>query len=698
MQLNAENQICRDNLKVLQNRLPAVFKTLAADDRSPLFKAVPYVNNNGEINVTCFLPDGSQVALHDDGDILKGTVSLMANWKIKPYDTLVFHGFGIGYGPLAALTAFDQRPHIIIVETQPEIFKMALGLVDMRPLLDYERLHLFIGSDLDADDIIAECKDIIPFGNTRLVNNPAYARILGRSYRDFNRKLQSAIGAMRDVWHTSKKFGKQMISNTMDNLASIVGSTPLASLKSKFKGIPAVYVAAGPSLDDSMASLKKIGNQALIVSSDSAAAALIRNKIMPHLVVTVDQHKINFEKIRPVLDHLREPVLIFGVESNPDNVRACLSRRRIAVSADSKILNSWIGSRWNLDSKLPPMNSVSLSAIHTACLLGCEPIVLVGMDLGFAGTRSHAKAAANHYTPDKNKMILLDGTNGTPVYSLPQMAADKVLIERTLAAGGFRVINTSLDGASVKGTEIKTLAAVIAQELKPEVDLNQKFSSIDWRPAIPLTEIVEELQLMQGRLADFKDSCQNGIKISGHALGILKAGQEVSDTDLIDLNDHLQLFQENNKKLIALLEGARLDNVQDLFQRRKQIESQRKNTDPRQNVAAELEMITDFFQSQNEAALFFEEQIKSKSDHFARTIKLMGEPLESVAKYLHLARHHAAARELWEAEEAYRTCLMLDGTNETTRQEVIELYTAFGMWPEAKTQLEAATQGFPRGS
>ena len=694
----AENQIFEDNLKVLQNRLPAVFKALAADDRSPLFKAVPYVNDNGEINLTCFLPDGSQVAMYDDAEIAKGAASLMANWKIESCDSLVFHGFGLGYGALAALNTIGQKPHIIIVDNQPGFFKMALGLVDLRQLLDYERLHLFIGSGLDADDIIAECKEIISFGTTRLVNNPAYARILGQPYQDFNRKLQSTIGAMRDVWYTAKKFGRQMISNTMDNLPSIAGSTPLASLKGRFKGIPAFYVAAGPSLDESLDELRKIGHRALIVSSDSAAAALIRNNIMPHVVVTVDRHKINFEKIRPVLDHLREPVLVFGVESNPDNVRACLSRRRIAVTADSRIINSWIGPRWNLDSQLPPLNSVSLAAIHTAHFLGCEPIVLAGMDLGFVETRSHSKAAANHYTPDKNKRILLDGVNGSPVYSLPQLAADKALLERAVAAGNLRVINTSLRGASIVGTQIKTLAAVIEQELKSDVDLNKIFSSIDWISAIPLTEIAEELQSMLGRLANFKKSCQSGIKISEHALGRLKAGHKVSGNDLIELNDYLQHFQEENQMLITLLEGARLDSVQDLFRKREQIEFRRNTMDGRQIVVAELEIIAAFFRSQYETALFFEAQIRGKSTYFGKIVKLMGGPVESAAKYLDLARHHAAANELWQAEEAYRTCLMLDGTDETVRQEIIELYTAFEMWPQAKTQLEAAAQCVPRAS
>jgi hypothetical protein len=698
MKSAAENKIYWDNLKILQTRMPEVCTALASDEGRPSISAYPHLNRSGEINATCSLPDGSQVALHEDEDIFKGAVRLMANWKLKAYDALVFHGFGIGYGPLAALNTFDHVPRIIIVETQPEIFKMALRLVDLRPLLSYERLSLYIGGDLSPFDIIEECKEIISFGTTRLVDLPAYALIFGRSYRIFNQKLQRAIGAMRDVWHTAKTFGRQMISSTMDNLPSLVGSTPLAALKDKFKGIPAVYVAAGPSLDDSLVSLKKVGNQALIISSDSAVAALIRNKIAPHFIVTVDQHKMNFEKIRPVLNHLREPVLVFGVESNPDNVRACLSCRRIAVTADSNVVNSWLGPRFNMDSKLPGMNSVSLAAIHTARLLGCEPIVLVGMDLSYSGPRSHSKMAANHYTPDKNKKILLDGANGSLVYSLPQFASDKASIERTLAAGGFRIINTAVNGAFVKGTEIKSLAAVLEQDFKPDVDVSTILSSLDWLSVIPLTDIFDELQLMQNRLAEFKNSCQTGRQKSAHALALVREGFQVSNKELLDLNSCLQRFQEDNKMLITLLQGARLDSVQELFRKREQIEYDRKTIDARQILNAELEIIVAFFQSHYDTALFFEAQIKSKSDYFARTIELMAEPLDSDAKYLHLARHQAAAGEFWQAEEAYRKCLKLDRTNETAWQEIIELYTAFGMWPGAKTQLEAAVQYLPRSS
>ena len=69
MKSGFENQIYRDNLKVLQARLPVVFSALAADNRRPVFDARPYDNGHGQINVICTLPDGSRVALHDDEDI-----------------------------------------------------------------------------------------------------------------------------------------------------------------------------------------------------------------------------------------------------------------------------------------------------------------------------------------------------------------------------------------------------------------------------------------------------------------------------------------------------------------------------------------------------------------------------------------------------------------------------------------------------
>jgi tetratricopeptide (TPR) repeat protein len=52
--------------------------------------------------------------------------------------------------------------------------------------------------------------------------------------------------------------------------------------------------------------------------------------------------------------------------------------------------------------------------------------------------------------------------------------------------------------------------------------------------------------------------------------------------------------------------------------------------------------------------------------------------------------------ELWQADEAYRKCLKMDGQNAVVWQGIIELYTAYGLWHTARAQLEAAVGYFPK--
>jgi hypothetical protein len=52
--------------------------------------------------------------------------------------------------------------------------------------------------------------------------------------------------------------------------------------------------------------------------------------------------KTNIEKLKPHFEELNEAVLIYSIESNPDNVRLFLGQKRVAVSAYSKLLLSWI--------------------------------------------------------------------------------------------------------------------------------------------------------------------------------------------------------------------------------------------------------------------------------------------------------------------------------------------------------------------
>jgi hypothetical protein len=274
-----------------------------------------------------------------------------------------------------------------------------------------------------------------------------------------------------------------MFKNAVANLPSLFAGTPMKNLKGKFRGFPAVCVAAGPSLDDAIPELKKIQKQFLIIACDSSVNALLKADIRPHIVVTVDIFETNIEKLKPHFEELKEAILIYSIESNPDNVRLFLGQKRVAVSAYSKLLLSWIDPVFNLQSQFPAMSSVSHMAIFSAMALGANPIIMVGMDLSYSKGKSHSFDSAFFHSIDHEKLVSTKGNKGFLVSASPQFISDKLLIEKIVDQSPVRFINTSINGAYVAGTAVKRLTEVADIESTSQLDAGQLLDEIDWNPA-----------------------------------------------------------------------------------------------------------------------------------------------------------------------------------------------------------------------
>jgi hypothetical protein len=158
--------------------------------------------------------------------------------------------------------------------------------------------------------------------------------------------------------------------------------------------------------------------------------ALLKADIRPHIVVTVDIFETNIEKLKPHFEELNEAILIYSIESNPDNVRLFLGQKRVAVSAYSKLLLSWIDPVFNLQSQFPAMSSVSHMAIFSAMALGANPIIMVGMDLSYSKGKSHSFDSAFFHSIEHEKLVSTNGNKGFQVSSSPQFISDKLLIEK----------------------------------------------------------------------------------------------------------------------------------------------------------------------------------------------------------------------------------------------------------------------------
>ncbi|NVJ91167.1 MAG: DUF115 domain-containing protein [Methylocystaceae bacterium] len=93
---------------------------------------------------------------------------------------------------------------------------------------------------------------------------------------------------------TLERVGQQAIKNAHKNQLSIEESNPIQYLKDS--GLPdndtALVIAAGPSLhrNDTAKMIKGSNFDGTIIVTESSMAWCLRNKIIPHVVVTVDPH------------------------------------------------------------------------------------------------------------------------------------------------------------------------------------------------------------------------------------------------------------------------------------------------------------------------------------------------------------------------------------------------------------------------
>jgi hypothetical protein len=694
------NEIYHNNLAVLKDRFPQVHSQLLNGSNSFPFLVEPFTTECGQANALVTLADGRRIAFYEDQDIISSTEALMAAWQLDAQDILFCMGMGLGYYPLVAVRKFPDQFSVVIIEPHPAIFDLALKSVDLRPLLNYQNLAIFVGHRIKTADIINKLQFSIFLGKQRVVTHVASRVIFGGNFLSLERELKESISLTKDLWQTDKELGREMLSNIMANLPSLFDGAPIGKLKGALSGVPAVCVAAGPSLDEALPVLKAIQNNALIVALDSAVASLIQAGIQPHMVVTCDTREINFEKMRPFLDRLRHSILVFALEANPDNVRAFLGPARIAVAGDNSILRNWLDPMFNFNCNLGAMSTVSHTAILTLIELGTDPIALVGMDMAFNLEKSHAEQAVHQYNLRSTELLEIEGTKGVPVQTYRPLIDYTRHLERIISSSPVRFVNTSLNGILIKGTAVKSLAEFAESELDDTCDINRRLASMTWQYPVDHHQILATFASMHRQIEKFQNLCSQGLQQIRRLRDQSESERPEPDRvrhkkELFDFYDQLQ---QKNRKLIDILFSIRLAEIRQIELQRLRLRNQSTAIKDESEILAELRIIKSELSSQLDAAAVFRAHVR-KTEDFYRQLSSLSKKIEShpddPLTYTALARHYAGAGELMHAEMFYVEALKWAPDNTQIWLELAGMYRDARLWRVAREHIRTARQNFP---
>lgn len=150
-----------------------------------------------------------------------------------------------------------------------------------------------------------------------------------------------------------------------------------------FEGVPAIIVGAGPSLEKNGHLLRLFEDKALIFAGGSALNAI---EIEPHFAASIDAEAPYRQfKSQP----FSEVPFCYQARMNPENFSLLHGERLLFPDSSCPLINEIYGES--------PFNAgwtVGTFLTSVAKLMGCSPILFVGMDLCYKAGKKYAKIEA----------------------------------------------------------------------------------------------------------------------------------------------------------------------------------------------------------------------------------------------------------------------------------------------------------------
>lgn len=469
---SGNSAVFQANLAVLKHRFPELYNLVSHHE--PVFDGEVIASANGMANLRYRLENGANFLAYDNEDPTK---SVDMHLAIIPEDAMgvaVFIGMGLGYGPFVVSQRRPDLVKIVIVEPSVDVFCLALRSVDLRQLLESPKLHLYIG-EVDFQRMELELAREVSIADTYILKHQPAFTWRSDLYETVDQRVFQLLNKINTMGSTTRSFGKLFVKNRLANLTQIRFATNTDVLKGVFKGVPALLVAAGPSLDMSIPDIRRAKGRCIIFAVDSALPTLLKHEIVPDFISSLDMETPNFEKVAPFLSEKFSGSLAITLK-----VSSLIPKRfpvqHIFYAFNEDLPHMWMIKQLGIKYLLPPLLSVAHLSMGLAHLMEASPIVLVGQDLAYtkAVGSDHASGVIFHEKglPKDKEIFYVRSIAGDEVPTDRGLLSLKKQFEEIVAVSPVPVINATAMGAHIEGTEVMPLSAVIDRFMTREVHVN----------------------------------------------------------------------------------------------------------------------------------------------------------------------------------------------------------------------------------
>lgn len=332
--------------------------------------------------------DGTRwVPMHSRRDPLREAERALTPLDLDRCSTLFVLGFGLGY----IVDVLERRRwtgQVVAFDADASSVRSCLGRRDWTSWLVSGRLLFAWAPDYLSLDAIVPRVDP-DREEPVIVANPILTRCLPEWAEDAGRRACRAWFGARANQEAKRRMAGRYLLNTLRNAPAIAAAGDVAALDSRFTGVPAVVVAAGPSLDANLTDIRTYRDRAVLIAVDTALRPLLAAAIAPDLVVAVDPSEANARHLvdLPLCDTTH---LVAEGSVDPEAIRS-FGGRLFALRVGDHHPWPWLQAQGVSRGTLRAWGSVLTTAFDLALRMGCDPIVFAGADLAFTAGRPYAR-------------------------------------------------------------------------------------------------------------------------------------------------------------------------------------------------------------------------------------------------------------------------------------------------------------------
>jgi hypothetical protein len=425
---------------------------------------------------------------------------------------IVLLGLGVGYhASIIAKTMGTKGCALVIYEPDLPLLRAVLERVDHSSWLSMPNL-LILDSSTDRAALLARAErfcTVMTLG-TVIVTHPITRQLHSGAVNTFGQMLTDVLAYFRTNVATALVNASRTIRNLAMNLPHYVAGESTEALVNAARGYPAVCVGAGPSLAKNVDLLAdpSVRKNVVLISAQTTLKPLLDRGIRPDFVTALDFHEIS-RRFYDGLPRLDDVTLVAEAKVNPAVIDAYPGPIRMAPAG---FLDRMLKNLARPGTIIRDGATVAHLSFYLAQHLGCDPIILIGQDLGFSDGLYYCPGTAIHdvWAPElgtfgtlenmewqrivrhRNHLSRHTDVHSRPIFSDEQMITYLKQFERDFADAPQRVIDATQGGMPKQHTTRATLAEALREHAtRPVPALPRAQNTLDTSRLVAVRALLE---------------------------------------------------------------------------------------------------------------------------------------------------------------------------------------------------------------